>query len=891
MKNRLNELLSGNGENYIFPFFWQHGEDEKILREYVRIIHDANIRAFCVESRPHPDFLGPKWWEDMDAILDEAQKLGMKVWILDDKHFPTGYAAGAVENAPPELCHQYLDYNTLNICGPMPCIQLNAEKYARPQPAPIWLPQPPKPKRIFNDDRLFRVLACPIEESGKIGDAIDLTSKVKDGWIIWNVPKGYWKIFVIYLTRDANGRNDYINFLDKNSCKLLIDTVYEPHYNRYKSLFGNVIAGFFSDEPPIGNTPTYTSGDTIGKHDMPLPWSSAMEKGIESEYGKGWEQMLALLWSAGSNKNRTAAIRTAYMNAVSKLVSECFSNQIGTWCEKHNIQYVGHMLEDCDMNANLGPSMGHFFRGLSGQHMAGIDNIGGQVLIGGQNVRRLPGGICSDDAGFYHYALGKLGSSMAAIDPKKRGRCMCENFGAYGWQIGVKTEKYLTDHFLARGVNYYVPHAFSPKDFPDPDCPPHFYAGGEDPQYKAFGKLMAYTNRVCHLIDGGKPETPVALLYHGESIWAGEYESNSKVCRELTCNQIGFSIIPADVFEKREEYNTHFCPQSKKLSINGIEFGALVISDCEFISRPAALFAADAIKAGFPVIFTGNKLIGASGADDSENAELMETLKKGIVSAAKDLSSTLNEIIKKSIKIQKSFRDLTVYHYENGFDVFLLLNENPAEAFKETIEISAKAPIILYDAWQNKAFELDCKEIPSGISVDIELEPLEMKILCCGDIPLENVQKFEKDSWTDEKILEDFTVSIAEAKEYPNFHDKQKADLKCGMGIAYPDFSGYFRYETSIKLEKTEKAILQIENVFDSAEVFVNGKSAELLVSQPFKYDISSLLTEGENHIAIEVATTLERKVSAMGADFVSLNLKAPLSPTGIIRKVILKIR
>lgn len=146
MKNRLNELLSGNGENYIFPFFWQHGEDEKVLREYVRIIHDANIGAFCVESRPHPDFLGPKWWADMDAILDEAQKLGMKVWILDDKHFPTGYAAGAVENAPPELCHQYLDYNTLNICGPMPCIQLNTEKYARPQPAPIWLPPAAKAK-------------------------------------------------------------------------------------------------------------------------------------------------------------------------------------------------------------------------------------------------------------------------------------------------------------------------------------------------------------------------------------------------------------------------------------------------------------------------------------------------------------------------------------------------------------------------------------------------------------------------------------------------------------------------------------------------------------------------------------------------------------------------
>lgn len=81
----------------------------------------------------------------------------------------------------------------------------------------------------------------------------------------------------------------------------------------------------------------------------------------------------------------------------------------------------------------------------------GIDNIGGQVWQGAQDMpRRLPS-MCQDDAGFYHYMLGRMGASMGAIDPRKKGRCMCENFGAYGWRMGVKTEKYLMDHFLARG--------------------------------------------------------------------------------------------------------------------------------------------------------------------------------------------------------------------------------------------------------------------------------------------------------------------------------------------------------------------------------------------------------------------------------------------------------
>ena len=96
MNETLNKILNGAQDNHILPFFWQHGESEETLRKYARVIHDANIGALCVESRPHPDLCGPTWWQDMDAIIDESKKLGMKVWILDDAHFPTGYAIGAL---------------------------------------------------------------------------------------------------------------------------------------------------------------------------------------------------------------------------------------------------------------------------------------------------------------------------------------------------------------------------------------------------------------------------------------------------------------------------------------------------------------------------------------------------------------------------------------------------------------------------------------------------------------------------------------------------------------------------------------------------------------------------------------------------------------------------
>ena len=78
------EELSGIGmggrlSGRIMPFLWLHGEGEALIREGMARIFDSGIGAVCVESRPHPDFLGDGWWRDLDVVLDEAKKRRMKV--------------------------------------------------------------------------------------------------------------------------------------------------------------------------------------------------------------------------------------------------------------------------------------------------------------------------------------------------------------------------------------------------------------------------------------------------------------------------------------------------------------------------------------------------------------------------------------------------------------------------------------------------------------------------------------------------------------------------------------------------------------------------------------------------------------------------------------------
>lgn len=118
----------------------------------------------------------------------------------------------------------------------------------------------------------------------------------------------------------------------------------------------------------------------------------------------------------------TARVRHAYMDAVTKLLRESFSRQLGDWCRAHGVQYIGHMIEDGNAHARTGSSLGHYFRGLDGQDMAGIDDIGGQVLPQGEDEPKVSGNmIDARDGEFYHYMMGNLAASAAAIQPGKQG--------------------------------------------------------------------------------------------------------------------------------------------------------------------------------------------------------------------------------------------------------------------------------------------------------------------------------------------------------------------------------------------------------------------------------------------------------------------------------------
>lgn len=92
---------------------------------------------------------------------------------------------------------------------------------------------------------------------------------------------------------------------------------------------------------------------------------------------------------------------------------------------------IEHVIEDNGAHSRLGYGAGHFFRALAGEDMSGIDVIGGQIVLG-MDFKHTGFSSSGWDAEFFHYGLGKLGTSLAHLGPKKKGRTMCEIFGTYG---------------------------------------------------------------------------------------------------------------------------------------------------------------------------------------------------------------------------------------------------------------------------------------------------------------------------------------------------------------------------------------------------------------------------------------------------------------------------
>jgi len=121
-------------------------------------------------------------------------------------------------------------------------------------------------------------------------------------------------------------------------------------------------------------------------------------------------------------------------------------------------------------------------------------------------------------------------------------------------------------------------------------------------------------------------------------------------------------------------------------------------------------------------------------------------------------------------------------------------------------------------------------------------------------------------------------------------------------GVKY--YSGIGRYRKTFSFDmnsvtpEREKILLDLGEISEVAEVWLNGKSLGITWAKPFKFDITGSVKNGENILAIEVANTWCNRITGdaiMGEKYSSTNItrvgtmtwdKVPLNPSGLLGPV-----
>ena len=848
-RNRLQDILYRREDNYLLPFYWQHGTHRDRIPAQVQRIYESGCRALCVESRPHKDFGGPDWWADMDIILDECEKRDMKVWILDDQHFPTGYANGLIAKKYPHLRQWGIIERHVDVMGPMEDASL------------LMIPS-------CDDEPLVGVIAYPRTGNDEeiSPNPIDLTANAKGGYLYWNIPAGCWRVFFLYRSH-RGGRGDYMDMISDESSHALIEAVYEPHFEHYAKYFGKTLVGFFSDEPCFGNQ--YVSArrvdfgfyeHRVGNDGLSLPYNDEVLSLMTAELGEDARPYLGELWYFSDHAPKT---RLAYMNAVTSLWRRCFSYQVGNWCRDHGVMYIGHIIEDMNCHARLTHSGGHYFRSLEGQDMSGIDIVLHQVMPGMAHYMHnctAAGGM--SDPTFFHYVLAQLAASMAHQYPHMKGRAMCEEFGAYGWAEGCTMMKWITDFLLVRGVNHFVPHAFSP-DYPDPDCPPHFGGEGHDPQLDGFTHLMGYTNQVAHLLYGGKHLTSCAILYHAEGEWMnrrGEAMLMEVPAKALYDRHLNYDFICLDALKTASV-------EKGSLLVNGETYGALVVPYAPVLPDSLTAMVKSLVSAGVPVLLCEDRPYGLEGD----------------VVAVSDLPARIRALGLADITVEGNCPLMRHYHVRrDGTDVFMFFNEDSVHTAKATVTLPVSGDFARLRLIENGVYG----DTATDGRVEISLLPGQSEIFVFGkDVEQTDMAGFTTLSAPAKEIAltPTYAIELADSEDLNTFYPYKTTDTLTNITgqNEKPDFSGLMRYTFTIPSEVVgDHAALDLGRVGQTARVTVNGADVGIRIVPPYIYPISHLIREGENTVTVEVANTLVGKVR----DGFSYHM--PLLPSGLLGPV-----
>jgi len=277
-------------------------------------------------------------WRAFVRGITEAKRLGMSLWLYDERGYPSGLAGGITMRGHPE-------YEARGL--------LIAD--ASSEGGPVNLDVPPG-KRVLT-------AAFPVRDGIIVMDkAVDLSAQVKDGRLQWQAPAGHWRVMAITEDHLYEGTHaalslcdklPYINMLMPEPTARFLEVTHDRYAAHLGNDLGRWFVSTFTDEPSLMS---------LFLRPMPyrvLPWAPNLPAEFRKRRGYALEPVLPALVADVGGKGRRA--RYDFWNTVGGLVAENYFGQIQQWCRRHNVPSGGHLLMEESISSHV-PLYGDFFR-------------------------------------------------------------------------------------------------------------------------------------------------------------------------------------------------------------------------------------------------------------------------------------------------------------------------------------------------------------------------------------------------------------------------------------------------------------------------------------------------------------------------------------------------
>lgn len=459
---KLMQVFRNPGSDYRGAPFWAwNGKLEpEELRRQIRLMKEMGLGGFFMHSRVGLDtaYLAPEWFECVDACLDEAEKLDMNAWLYDEDRWPSG-AAGGLVTRNPKYRMRTVRVTPLKTAGELKWTAETLAVFAARIDGVV-----------ARDVRRVPDRKKPVLQEGETLFHFEVAVQQPSPWY--------------------NGQT-YLDTMNPEAVRAFIKVTHEAYRKRYRKHFGKRIPGIFTDEPNHGSK---LGRDGNTGHPGGLPWTGKLAATFRKRYGYDLiPHLMELIYDVDGKAVSQA--RYHYHDCVTHLYVDAFCRQIGEWCEKHQLLFTGHQLEEDTLSSQTN-MVGSCLRTYEYMQAPGMDLLTEHWRV---------------------FDTAKQVSSAANQFGRKWR--LTETYGCTGWDFPLAGHKALGDWQAALGINlrcqhlaWYTMLAEAKRDYPAAI----FY---QSPWWTLYRQVEDYFARVNSVMTRGVEVRDLLVIHPVESMW------------------------------------------------------------------------------------------------------------------------------------------------------------------------------------------------------------------------------------------------------------------------------------------------------------------------------------------------------------------------------------